>query len=133
MLKPLIEKYNGFIITEKTYYQTESDFKTYKLKQINRNQLSFLPNMLYNTFASLAIFIIERPDAIVSTGVLATIPICIISKLFGRRLVYIESFAKVTTATKTGALLYRIADRFYVQWEEMLDVFPNAIFVGSIY
>ena len=46
---------------------------------------------------------------------------------------YIESFAKVTTPTETGKILYRFADRFYVQWESMLEVYPEAICLGGIY
>ena len=50
-----------------------------------------------------------------------------------RKLIYIESFAKVTTPTETGKLMYKIADQFYVQWPQMKRVFPNAIYLGGIY
>ncbi|MBS6681776.1 MAG: polysaccharide biosynthesis protein, partial [Roseburia sp.] len=33
----------------------------------------------------------------------------------------------------TGNLLYRFADQFYVQWEEMLKLYPKAIYKGGIY
>lgn len=61
------------------------------------------------------------------------IPICLVSKIAGKRLIYIESFAKVTSATLTGKLLYKFADQFYVQWESMLKVYPKAIYLGGIY
>lgn len=54
-------------------------------------------------------------------------------KLCRKKLIYIESFAKVTSATQTGKLLYKFADRFYVQWESMLNVYPDAIYMGGIY
>lgn len=123
MLRPMMEKYNSFVITEKTYY----------LKQVNRREKTFILNMLINTFKSIGIFLKERPDYVVCTGVLATIPICLIAKLMGKKLIYIESFAKVTSATKTGKLLYKFADRFYVQWEPMKGIYPNAVYVGGIY
>ena len=44
-----------------------------------------------------------------------------------------SSNAKVETGSLTGKLMYRIADKFYVQWREMLNVFPKAIFKGGIY
>lgn len=133
MLRPLMEKYEGFIVTERTGYAVETGFPTYELEQVNRRERSFPLRMLRNAFASLRIFLRERPDAVVTTGVLAMVPLCLICKLFGRKLVYIESFAKVTTPTETGLFMYRFADRFYVQWESMLDVYPDAVYVGGVY
>lgn len=134
MLRPLMEKYNGFVITEKTKYEAGvKGNKTYYLRQVNRREKKCIPNLIINLFLSLYIYIKERPDGIICTGVLAMIPICLICKLFGKRLIYIESFAKVTSPTETGKLMYKYADRFYVQWETMLEVYPKAIYVGGIY
>jgi UDP-N-acetylglucosamine:LPS N-acetylglucosamine transferase len=134
MLRPLMEKYDSFILTEKTKYLTlkETD-RAYYLSQVNRKEKTWLPAMLKNTVQSIGIFIKERPDAIICTGVLAMIPMCLLCKLFGKKVIYLESFAKVTSPTKTGKMMYKYADQFYVQWESMLKVFPNAIYVGGIY
>ena len=76
MLKPLMEKYDSFIITEKTSYDTSVEgVRTYTVKQVNRKELSFLPRMIINTFRSLRIYMKEKPDVVISTGVLAMIPI----------------------------------------------------------
>lgn len=134
MLKPLMEKYDSFVITEETAYNTEVEGqKMYYLKMVNREEKSFIPAMIANFWRSLKIYLKEKPDAVISTGVLATIPICLIAKAAGKKLIYIESFAKVTTPTQTGKLMYRFADQFYVQWEQMLEVYPNAIYLGGIY
>lgn len=134
MLKPLMEKFDSFILTEKTLYNAEvSGVKTYYLKQVNRKERSFIYRMIVNLFKSVWIYIKERPDVVICTGVLAMIPICILSKLFRKKLIYIESFEKVTSPTETGKLLYRFADRFYVQWESMLEIYPDAICLGGIY
>lgn len=134
MLKPLMEKYDSFVVTEKTNYNAKAKGeKTYYLHQVNRKEKGFLFTMLGNLIKSLKIYIKERPDVIICTGVLAMIPLCLISKLFGKKLIYIESFAKVTSPTQTGKLLYKFADQFYVQWESMLDIYPKAIYLGGIY
>ena len=134
MLKPLMEQYDSFVVTEETLYKTQiKNEKMYYLKQINRKERSFLVRMAMNTIQSLKIFHREKPDLVICTGVLAMIPICLIAKLMGKKLIYIESFAKVTSPTKTGKLLYRFADQFYVQWETMLKVYPKAIYLGGIY
>ncbi|MCD7903566.1 MAG: polysaccharide biosynthesis protein [Oscillospiraceae bacterium] len=134
MLKPLMEKYDSFIITEETLYKTTvKGERTYYLSQVNRKEKSFIPRMIANTFKSLSIYRKEKPDIVISTGVLAMIPICLIAKISGKKLIYIESFAKVTSATETGKLMYKFADQFYVQWESMLNIYPKAIYLGGIY
>ena len=62
-----------------------------------------------------------------------SVPMCLLCKLFGKKLVYIESYAKVRTPTLTGKLLYPLADRFYVQWRELLEFYPKAVYVGGVY
>lgn len=134
MLKSLMEKYESFVVTEKTKYNAKADGeKTYYLNQVNRKEKGFLFAMLINMVKSLKIYIKEKPDVIICTGVLAMIPLCLIAKFFGKKLIYIESFAKVTSPTQTGKLLYKFADQFYVQWETMLEIYPKAIYLGGIY
>ena len=105
----------------------------YYVSQVNRKEVSFIPRMILNLFKELYIFLKERPDVVITTGVLAIIPLCLFAKLFGKKLIYIESFAKVTSPTETGKLMYKFADRFYVQWGQMLEIYPDAVFLGGIY
>ncbi len=134
MLKPLLDKYDGFILTEKTAYKAnEKGYKMHYVLQVNREEWSCWPRLITNAFISLGIYLKERPKVIICTGVLAMIPMCLIVKIFGGKLVYIESFAKITSPTETGKLLYKFADRFYVQWETMKEFYPNAECLGGIY
>ncbi|XME02203.1 PssD/Cps14F family polysaccharide biosynthesis glycosyltransferase [Lachnospiraceae bacterium C1.1] len=134
MLKPLMEKYDSFLITEKTIYNTEIiGVKMYYLRQVNRKEFIFPIEMIVNSIKSFAVFIKEKPDIVITTGVLAMVPICLIAKLFGKKLIYIESFAKVNSANETGKLMYKFADQFYVQWPQMKKIYPKAIYLGGIY
>ncbi|MDY2590121.1 MAG: PssD/Cps14F family polysaccharide biosynthesis glycosyltransferase [Agathobacter sp.] len=133
MLKPLMERHDSCVVTEKTSYNAKSDIRTYYMVQVNRKEILFIPKMIINSFRAVRIIFKEKPDAIICTGVLAMIPLCLIGKMKGCKLIYLESFAKVTSATLSGKLLYKYADRFYVQWESMLDIFPNAVYKGGIY
>lgn len=134
MLKPLMEAYPSCVVTEKTRYKAEiKGQKMYYLHQVNREEALFPLWMIENACKSLAIFLKERPDVVISTGALAMIPLCLFAKLFGKKLIFIESFAKVTSPTETGRFLYKFADQFYVQWESMLEFYPNAIYLGGIY
>ena len=134
MLKPLLDEYEGFIVTEKTSYKVEvKNTKVYKVCQINRKEKNCLFKLIINVFISLYIIVKERPNIVICTGVLAMIPICLLIKIFNGKLIYIESFAKSTSPTLTGKFLYKYADRFYVQWESMLKFYPNAIYLGGVY
>lgn len=134
MLKPIMDKHNNFIVTEKTTYKSINDGrKMYYLKQVNRTEKTWIFKMLANIIISFKIFIREKPDLVISTGALATIPMCIIAKLFRKKLIFIESFAKISSATLTGKLLYKFTDQFYVQWKDMLKIYSKAIYKGGIY
>mgnify|MGYP002627817942 FL=1 len=134
MLKPMMDKYDSFIVTEKTKYEANiCGKKMYYLYQVNRREKKCIFLMIANTFKSVHILLKENPKVIITTGVLATIPICLIGKLMRKKIIYIESFAKITSPTKTGKMMYKFADQFYVQWESMLKFYPNAIYVGGIY
>ena len=66
MLKPLMEKYDSFVITEKTDYSAEAKGeKTYYMKQVNRREKDFIWRMIQNTWKSIGIYRKEKPDALV--------------------------------------------------------------------
>ena len=134
MLKPLMDEYDSFVVTEETAYKaTIKDEKMYYLHHVNRKEWTMPIWMVVNAFKSLKMVMVEKPDVIITTGVLAVIPLCLLTKLFGGKLIYIESFAKVSSPTETGKFLYKFADQFYVQWEPMREFYPNAIYLGGIY
>lgn len=134
MLKPLMDKYNGFLLTESTSYGIPENVKrVYFLSQVNRKEILLPVKLIGNAFRSLYIFLKEKPDIVITTGVLAVVPMCLLVKIFGKKLVYIESFAKVTSPTLTGKFLYKFADRFYVQWEPLLEFYPKAKCLGKLF
>ncbi len=134
-LAPLSEYYKTFIVTEKTKYNKKDTRIDYFTLQVNRKQLSFIPRFICIFFKSLLVYIKERPDVIISTGVLAAIPMMMIGHFFKKKIIFIESFAKITSPTQTGAFVYKkkIADRFYVQWESMKEFYPDALFLGGVF
>lgn len=135
MLKKLGEKHNIFIVTEKTNYNKRDKKIDYFVSQVNRKELLFVFKMMGVLLKSLYIFIKERPDIVISTGVLSAIPMMLMGHFFKKKVIYIESFAKISSPTMTGKFIYNrhVADQFYVQWESMLDFYPKAIYRGGIY
>ena len=135
MLRKLSEKHDIFIVTEKTDYNKEDKKINYYVMQVNRKELLFIFKMIGIFFKSVYVFLKEKPDVIISTGVLSSIPMLFIGHVFKKKVIYIESFAKINSPTMTGKLVYKRkwADQFYVQWESMKKFYPNAIYKGGIY
>ncbi|HAX73192.1 MAG TPA: hypothetical protein DCY20_06675 [Firmicutes bacterium] len=132
-LGSLIEKYNGVVVTEKTKMAECCPYPVEYLRYCSKNDgWIYLFEYTCDWVASLRYFIKYRPKVIVSTGVHSTIPLCVYGRLFGRKVIYIETIANVYTPSMTGRLMYYLATDFYVQWEELLTLYPNAKYGGCV-
>lgn len=132
VLNRLNEFYDIFFVTEKLPY-SQKQYNTYYIEQLNRKDKKIFLKGLRVLLQSIQIFFREKPDVIISTGVLATIPMLLVGKLFHKRTIYIESFAKVYSPTKTGKLAYKFVDLFIIQWKTLEKYYPEAVYFGSIY
>ncbi|MCQ5377694.1 MAG: UDP-N-acetylglucosamine transferase subunit ALG14 [Candidatus Methanomethylicia archaeon] len=81
---------------------------------------------------SLVAFLRIRPEAVVSAGPGIAVPISVICKIFGKRVIFIEDWSKVYQQSKTGRVMYHISDLFFVQWPELLRLYPKAIYAGRL-
>ena len=137
-LKPLFKKYDYHIVTEKTEnniklkekYGKKIDFLIFGSKD---HKFIYPFKLLINCFLCLYIFVKVRPKYIVSTGAHVAGPMCCIGKIFGSKIIFIETFANMTTRTVTGRLVYKFADLFVVQWKSMLKLYPRAKYFGGIF
>lgn len=136
-LSPLFEKYDSYLITEKT--KSTKNLK-YKYKNVNylvygtrKNLFTYFFKFIYNILKSFVLFIKIRPKVIVTTGTHTAVPMCYIGKLFRSKIIFIETFANSKTRTLAGRLVYPISDMFIVQWKSMLKLYPKAIYGGWIY
>lgn len=125
---------DSFLVTEENGFD-EVKFcdRVVYVSQMNRHEILFPVKLLILFVKSLLILLKEKPDCLISTGALATFPLCVWAKILKIKVIYIESFARVDSPSLTGKLMYHIADLFLVQWEEMLTFFPNAIYAGGIF
>lgn len=136
-LKPLFEKYDSYIVTEKTK-SNEDLCKKYKnvyylVYGTKLHMFSYFFKFSFNIIKSFILFVKIRPKVIVTTGTHTAVPMCYIAKLFRSKVIFIETFANSKTKTVAGKLVYPIADTFIVQWEDMLKIYPKAIYGGWIY
>jgi beta-1,4-N-acetylglucosaminyltransferase len=93
----------------------------------NRN----IPNLLRNLVLAVKLSWKLRPAAVVSTGAGVAVPFCYVGRLFGARIVYIESFSRIHEPSLSGRLIHPVAHRFFVQWPELVGRFRKAEYRGT--
>ncbi|MGD9508846.1 MAG: UDP-N-acetylglucosamine--LPS N-acetylglucosamine transferase [Geminicoccaceae bacterium] len=81
---------------------------------------------LRNAARSLLNVLRERPRLVISTGADVAVAVCILARLLGARLVFIETAGELAP-TLAGRLVYPFADLFVVQWPDKADSFPRAV------
>ena len=133
-LRALGARYETVLITEKTDYEVRCwQDRVYYVPQVNRRELKSLIRYVGVFFTTFSILRRERPDAVLSTGAMAAFPALLLGKLMGMKIIFIEGMFNVDAASLTGRLTSRFADLFIVQWEEMLKVYPNAVYGGRVF
>ncbi len=136
-LKSLFKKYDYTLVTETGKNNKELKNKydnVYYLLYGTKDHMATYPFILLaNCFICLFIYLKRRPDYIVTTGAHVGGVMALIGKIFGSKVIYVETFANIHTKTITGRLVYKFADFFIVQWKSMLDLYPNAKYGGWIF
>ena len=133
-LREIRDSYDCFLFTEEGNFN-EINFcdKVYYVRQINRAEKLFFIHFLKLVRISFNVLKHERPECIISTGALATFPICVLGRFMCIKVIYIESFARVEHPSLTGKLMKKIANLYIVQWHELLNMVPNAVYGGAIF
>lgn len=140
-LKELFNVYDYHIITERTKstislknkYPNKINYLAYGTYSTTLKSIIYPFKLLYNTLKSLVLYMIIKPEYIISTGAHTSGPMCLIGHLLGSKIIFIETFANSKTKSKTGSIVYKFADLFIVQWESMLELYPKAVYGGWIF
>lgn len=138
-LSPMFETCDYHIITEKTkaneclvqkFGKDRFDTLVYGTKD---HPFSYIFKFLYNCIKSLVLYYRIRPNYVITTGTHTAVPMCRIAHRHHARVIWIETFANSKSQTMSGRMIYPIADLFLVQWESMLEFYPNAVYAGWIF
>lgn len=81
---------------------------------------------------SLKIIIKERPDVVITTGSLPLAIVCLSAKLFGAKIVWIDSIANIEHFSLSGRVILYFADLFLTQWPELSREYKKVEYVGAI-
>ncbi|MDQ3855901.1 MAG: UDP-N-acetylglucosamine transferase subunit ALG14 [Chloroflexota bacterium] len=74
-----------------------------------------------------------RPDVVITSGPGVAVPACVVAKLMGSRVVFVETGSRIYGLSLTGKLMRRVADLYFVQWQELLPCAPGAVFAGRLF
>jgi UDP-N-acetylglucosamine:LPS N-acetylglucosamine transferase len=74
----------------------------------------------------------ERPDVILSTGAAAGCILCFFGKLFGAKVIWMDSITNTEKLSLSGRMVRHIADLFLVQWPQLAAKYKNVEYVGSV-
>jgi UDP-N-acetylglucosamine:LPS N-acetylglucosamine transferase len=103
--------------------------RVYVVGECNRNN----PWRVFKVWIRcLKVILRERPDVIVSTGAAVGCMTCYLGKLFGARVVWIDSITNVERISLSGRMVRWVADLFLVQWPELARNNANIEYVGAI-
>lgn len=89
--------------------------------------------VLLNLWEAFRILLRERPTIILSTGAGPVVPFALVGRLFfGTRVIFVETITRIHRPSMTGRIMYRLAHKFFYQWESLRSFFPKGVFGGPL-
>ena len=75
-----------------------------------------------------------QPDLVIGAGPSLQIPIALVARMRGVPHIFIETASKIEFLSFTARIIYqlRLYDRFYVQWESLVEHYPRARYAGRL-
>ncbi|MDH7515717.1 MAG: PssD/Cps14F family polysaccharide biosynthesis glycosyltransferase [Bacteroidota bacterium] len=128
-LRPVYEVHEHFyVLNDRAILPQDMQGKTFFIRHAERDT-----RLLVNFFEAFAILSREKPDVILSTGAGPAVPFALVGRLLFRcRVIFIETFTRVEKPSLTGRIMYRLAHRFYYQWEDLRKYFPRGVYGGQL-
>ena len=73
-----------------------------------------------------------RPRCVVTTGSMPLAIFCLWAKLFGSKIVWIDSVAQIDAMSMSGRVMRHFADLCLVQWPELVSGYPGVEYAGEV-
>jgi beta-1,4-N-acetylglucosaminyltransferase len=116
-----------FVLNQCLPLPTSMCGKTFFIRHSGRDWRFFV-----NLWEAWRILRRERPAVILSTGAGPAVPFAVIGKFLGIPSVFVECSTQIAHPSLTGRIMYRLADRFFYQWEGLRVHYPNATYGGVL-
>ncbi len=133
-----LQQLNSLANNHQLIYVTEDKIKNsqvdYYLKYGSRAKLfNYLKISLINLKRTWQILTKEQPDLVISTGAHSCVTFFWIAKVKKIKTIYIESYAKVNSPSLTYKLIKPVCNQVIVQHHKMLEVYPEAKYLGGLF
>jgi UDP-N-acetylglucosamine:LPS N-acetylglucosamine transferase len=73
-----------------------------------------------------------RPKAVIGCGPAVSVLVSVVGKLVRARVIHIETGSRVSALSRSGRIVYNLADLFLVQWPGLKEEYPKAIYAGRL-
>lgn len=128
-LMPAFKNYEVILITNNSIRTRALNCNRYLLDHVRADPFKMIKTSLdfFNIFRK------EKIDLIISTGAEIAIPAFFVAKIMKIRTIFIESWCRVYSKSKTGCIVYYFSDYFLVQWPHQVKKYGNkAMYLGSL-
>lgn len=99
---------------------------------IFKNPLVFFTYLLLSSFQMVRIICKYRITGMISTGPgMAVVP-GLFCRSLGAKVIYFESWSRISTPAIAGKFMYRIAHLFFIQHKSIQKYYPKAIYAGRL-
>jgi len=107
-------------------------FRVLNPREKDERNLFWVGAKLLCSFAdSLSVLMRSRASVILACGPALAVPVCVLGKLFGKKVLYVESWARVKTQSLSGRLVKPFSDLYFVQWRTLQHL-PGARYAGRL-
>ena len=103
-----------------------------RAREVGQSFLSSVPSTLKALFACVRLIWTASPDLVLVNGPGTCVPVAVLGRLFGSRVIFAESWCRVQSLSLTGRIMYWVAHRFVVHWPELVRRYPRAEYLGRI-
>jgi UDP-N-acetylglucosamine:LPS N-acetylglucosamine transferase len=119
-----------FVTTLKTVARRLESYGTvYIIGEANRQHPFRAVLVLWKAFL---IAIKERPDIVITTGSMPLAFFCFHAKLFGAKIVWIDSIANIDKLSVSGRFVHKFADLFLTQWQDLAAPERGVEYAGEL-
>jgi len=101
----------------------------YIIGECNREHFVQALHVLKNC---IRIILREKPDVIISTGAAPPCLLCIAGKVFGAKIVWLDSIANVERLSLSGRIIRPFADFILTQWPEVAERYRSVCYAGFV-
>jgi beta-1,4-N-acetylglucosaminyltransferase len=99
----------------------------------DKNVLKVIIKFLPSTIQALNLLFKSKSSCILSAGPALSLHLSFLGKfLFGKKVIFLESWSRVYSKSLAGKFTYPFADLFFIQWPQEKSNYPKAVYAGRL-